>query len=246
MAEIEAAGRRLIDEKFAECEGREMDGEGVVAIQALIKDLLEQRLPPTLEAAPRAFFFPLLEDDSPPLSDRQYRKEARRRLALFREANPNLGLISKDDLSGPYGDELLAWALHKIGGADKSLGEILDSLPEGWKCEELKQKVVKSAARWEDLVTDYREQDSTILEYALRGAGIVNLGVSRTKANPRSVGDVLRMLAYTRLSQTLGAALHKRLAEYTQQIEGRPQIEALGVTALKEPVFDPADISPAV
>lgn len=243
IAEIEAAGRRLLDEKLAEYEGREMDNEGVVAIQGRLKDLLEQELPTTLEAAPSAFFFPT--DDAPPRSDRQYREEARRRLTKFRNANPDLGLVTKEDLSGPYGDELLAWGLHKMGRAS-SLGEALDNLPEGWKREELKQMVVKSAARWEDLVADYRERDGAILEYALRGAGIVNLGVTRTKANPRSVGDVLRMLAYTRLNQKLRAELHKRLIEHTRQLEARPKIGPVGVAILEEPILDASDISPAV
>lgn len=127
-------------------------------------------------------------------------EQGRARLDAFVAANPELGLISREELDGHYGYAVVSWAAN----------------------ERLKQRVLDECPRWEEMAEDERTKGYSLTrEYVLREAGVVNLGISRTPAFPSQEADVLRTVAYTRLSHRLEPVLKQRVDAHNQAIEAR-------------------------
>jgi len=145
-------------------------------------------------------------------------------LRAFVAANPDLGLIAREELEGFAGEYILTWAAQKLGVMGTAKNELdIRELPAAER-EALVEQVLNEGLRWEEVSADFKAGYSLILEYALRGAGVVNLGITRTAASPYEVNDVLRTVAYSRLSNKLKEELTERAAEHNQALLTRPQL----------------------
>lgn len=237
VADVELEARAFINTQLEEVSG-EIDYRDRKRMIERLRRRLDEALPKTMYAIREEFRGPSSyshrHEDWVKKENAKLAKEGRAQLAAFVAANPDLGLISREELDSHDGSAIISWAAEHLG-LDAGDDFAVRDLPAS-ELEALKERILHEGMRWEEVVEDeLAEGYSLTREYALRGAGVVNLGISRTPAFPSQEGDVLRTVAFTRLRHRLEPVLEQRIAMHNQSLEARPAIESLTSATAAEP-----------
>lgn len=233
VAEVEEQARRFAAAKLDEHAGHEIDYRARKRVLDQTYEHIDRLLPETMYTVRQGYHH--TSDQHERYWQKQNGRageEGRAKLAAFVAANPDLGLITRDELDGHDGAYLISWGAERLGldvGDHHAL-----QMPEAER-EALKEQILQEGLRWEEVAEDERSKGYSLTrEYAFRAGGLVSLGAVWTPAYKSQDADVLRTVARTRLWRALEKEIEQRVAEHNQALKARPELDAVSSSPATE------------